>query len=63
MVRNIEKLVKIECIKEKTEKKLDSVKAFATIPTLNLMNIEPYSESGIPVHFDLGLDQLEEQEE
>jgi hypothetical protein len=63
MVRNIEKIVKIECIKEEPERKLDTIKPFTTISTLNLMNIEPYSESGIPVHFDLGLDQLEEQEE
>jgi hypothetical protein len=63
MVRNIEKFVKIECAKENSERKLDTVRAFTKIPTLNLMNIEPYTESGIPVHFDLGLDQLEEKEE
>ena len=63
MVRNIEKLVKIECSKEISERKLDQVKAFTAIPTLDLMNIEPYTESGITIHIDLGLDQLEEQEE
>ena len=63
MVRNIEKLIKIECPKEITEGKIETVSAFPTLPTLDLMDIEPYTEPGIRVHVDLGLDQLEEEEE
>ena len=62
MVR-IEKLIKIECPKEITERKIETVGAFPKLPTLDLMDIEPYTETGITVHVDLGLDQLEEEEE
>jgi len=63
VVRNIEKLIKIECQREILERKLDAVETFPTIPALDLMDIESYAEPGITVHVDLGLDQLEEQEE
>ena len=63
MVRNIEKLIKIEHPMEISEMKLDIIEVFPTTPTLDLMDIEPCIESRITVHIDLGLDQLEEQEE
>lgn len=63
MARNIEKLIKIECPREISERKIDAIKAFPTMPTRDLMDIEPYTEPGITVHVDLGLDQLEEREE
>lgn len=63
MVRNMEKLVKIECSKEISDRNLNTIKPFTGIPILDLMDIEPLTESGAPVHVDLSLDQLEEQEE
>ena len=63
MVRNIEKLIKIERPREISEMKFDTIEFFPTTPTLDLMDIEPCTESGITIHIDLGLDQLEEQEE
>ncbi len=63
MDRNIEKLIKIEHPKELPEMKLDTIEPFPTIPKLDLANIEPYTEPGITVHVDLGLDQIEEPEE
>jgi hypothetical protein len=63
MDRNIEKFIKIECPKEISGIKLDPAKHFSTIPKLDLENIEPYTETGITVHIDLGLDQIEESEE
>lgn len=61
MVRNIENL--IERPKEVSEMKRETLETFPTIPKLGLTNIEPYTESGLPVQIDLGLDQLEEPEE
>ena len=63
MVRNIEKLIKIECPRENTERKIETIEKFPKIPQLDLMDIESCIETGIAVHVDLGLDQLEEQEE
>jgi hypothetical protein len=63
MARNIEKLIKIEHPKEISEMKLDTIEPFPTIPKLDLVNIEPYTEPAITVHVDLCLDQLEEPEE
>ncbi len=63
MVRTIEKLIKIEHPREISEMKFDTMEVFPTIPTLDLMDIEPCTEPGITVHIDVGLDQLEEQEE
>ena len=62
MARNLEKLIKIEGPREISERKIEAVKAFPALPTLDLMDIEPYTEPGIAVHVDLGLDQLEEEE-
>ena len=63
MDRNTEKIIKIECPKEISEMKLDTIQSFPTIPKLDLVNIEPYTEPGITVHVDLGLNQIEESEE
>jgi len=63
MARNIEKLIKFEHPKEISEMKLDTIEPFPTIPKLDLVNIEPYTEPGITLNIDLGLDQLEETEE
>ena len=63
MARTLENLVKIERPRELTERKLDKLETFPTTPTLDLMDIEPCTEPGITIHVDLGLDQLEEQEE
>ena len=63
MVRNIEKLLKIERPREISEMKFDTMEVFPITPSLDLFDIEPFTESGIMIHIDLGLDQLEEQEE
>ena len=63
MARNLEKLIKIERPKEIPEMKLEPIEPFHVIPKLDLENIEPYTEPGIAVNIDLGLDQREEQEE
>ena len=63
MVRSIEKLIKIERQMEISEMTLDTIEVFPTIPKLDLMDIEPYTESRITYHIDLGLDQLEKQED
>ncbi len=63
MARNIEKLTKIEHPKEISEIKSDTIEPFPTIPKLDLVNIEPYTEPGITIHVDLDLYQLEEPEE
>ena len=63
MVRNLEKLIKIERPREISEMKLDTIEVFPTIPKLDLMDIERYTDARITCHIDLGLDQLEEQEE
>ena len=63
MARNMEKLIKFEHPKEISEMKLDTIEPFPTIPKLDLVDIEPYTEPGITLNIDLGLDQLEEPEE
>ena len=63
MARNVEKLIKFEHPKEISEMKLDTIEPFPTIPKLDLVDIEPYTEPGITLNIDLGLDQLEETEE
>jgi hypothetical protein len=63
MARNLEKLIKLEHPKELSEMKLDTIEPFPTIPKLDLVDIEPYTEPGITRNIDLGLDQLEETEE
>jgi hypothetical protein len=63
MAKNMEKLIKFEHPKEISEMKLDTIEPFPQIPELDLVNIEPHTEPTITVHINLGLDQLEEQEE
>ena len=63
MARNLEKLIKIERPKEIPEMELETIEPFPVIPKLDLENIEPYTEPGIALNIDLGLDHLEEQEE
>ena len=61
MVKNIEKLIKIENPREIT--KLDTIEMYPSTPKLDLMDIETHSEESLNCHIELGLDQLEEQEE
>ena len=63
MDRNIEKLIKIECPGKITQRKIEPIEKFQELPTLELIDIEAPIEHGISVHVDLGLDQLEEQED
>lgn len=63
MVRNIDKLIKIEHSTKLSEMQLETLEVFPTLPKLDLMNLETCTKQEIPVHVDLGLDQLEEQEE
>jgi hypothetical protein len=62
MVRDVEKLVKIDCPKKISESKLETVTTFPKIPVIDLMNIESHTEPGISIKVDLALDQIEEQE-
>jgi len=63
MVRNLEKIIKIHRPTELSEMKLETLEVCPTFPTIDLVNIEPFTETGLAVHVDLGLDQIEEQEE
>jgi hypothetical protein len=63
MVRNMEKILKIECPKRVPKLKTETIEAIPTPLELNLTNIEPYTEPGTTVHIDLNLDQLEDADE
>ncbi len=63
MARNIEKLLKIERPREVSKLTLDTIEVIPTSLTLDLVDIEPYAEPRVTVNINLGLDQLEEQEE
>ena len=63
MVRNIEKLIKIDHSTKLSERELETLEVYPTLPKLDLMNLETGTKQEIPVHVDLGLDQIEEQEE
>ena len=63
MVRNIEKLLKIESLKGVPKLKTDTVEVVPNILAIDLVDIEPYAEPRVTVNIDLGLDQLEEPEE
>jgi hypothetical protein len=63
MARNIEKLLKIESQREVSKLTLDTIEVIPTSLRLDLVDIEPYAEPRVTVNIDLGLDQLEEQEE
>ena len=62
MARSIEKLMKIETPKQINKLDPECLKEYPLIPKLNLMDIESFSEPGVPVNIDLGLDQMEEEE-
>jgi len=63
MARNVEKLLKIERPREVSKLTLDTIEVIPTSLTLDLVDIEPYAEPRVTVNINLGLDQLEEQEE
>jgi hypothetical protein len=63
MVRNMEKILKIECPKRVPKLKTEAIEVVPQPLELNLTNIEPYTEPEITVHVDLNLDQLEDPEE
>ncbi len=63
MARNVEKLLKIESPREVSKLTLDTIEVIPTSLRLDLVDIEPYAEPRVTVNIDLGLDQLEEQEE
>lgn len=64
MVRDVEKLLKVERLGEAPELSIDTCKVVPTTPILlNLVNIEECTEPKINANIDLGLDQLEEGEE
>ena len=63
MARNVEKLLKIERPGEVSKLTLETIEVIPTIPRLDLVDIELYAEPKVTVNIDLGLDQLEEQEE
>ena len=63
MARNIEKLLKIERPREVSKLTLEPIEVIPTSLTLDLVDIEPYAEPRVTVNINLGLDQLEEQEE
>lgn len=63
MVRNMEKLMKIECPKGVPKLKTETIQVVPETLGLNLTNIEPYIEPRTTVHIDLELDQLETTEE
>jgi len=63
MARNIEKLLKIERPREVSKLTLDTIEVIPASLRLDLVDIEPYAEPRVTVNINLGLDQLEEQEE
>jgi hypothetical protein len=63
VVRNLEKLVKLERPADLSEMAMQSIDTCPTLIKLDLTNIEPFTEAGPIVHVDLGLDQIEELEE
>ena len=63
MVRNMEKLLKIECPKGVPKLKAQTIEFVPKSLGLDLINIEPYTEPKVTIHIDLELDQLEDHEE
>ena len=63
MVRNLEKLVKLQRPTDLSEMAINSMNVCPPLVKLDLTNIECFAESGQIVHVDLGLDQIEELEE
>lgn len=63
MVRNLEKLIKLQRPADLSEVAIKSMDNCSPLIKLDLANIEPYIEAGPIVHVDLGLDQIEEPED
>ena len=63
MVRNLEKIVKLERPTDLSEMAIKSMNVCPTLTNLDLTNIECFAKPGPVVHVDLGLDQIEELEE
>jgi hypothetical protein len=63
MVRDLEKLVKLEHPADLSEMAIKSMNVCPTLLNLDLTDIECFAEPGPIVHVDLGLDQIEELEE
>jgi hypothetical protein len=63
MVRNMDKILKIECPKRVPKIQTETIQIIPKSLNLNLTNIEPSIEPGIAVHIDLKLDQLEDPKE
>ena len=63
MVRNLEKIVKLETPIDLSEMAIQSMNVCPTLVDLDLTDIECFAESGPIVHVNLGLDQIEELEE
>ena len=63
MVRNLEKLVKLQRPTDLSEMAINSMNVCPRLVKLDLTNIESLAESGPIVIVDLELDQIEELEE
>ena len=64
MVREVEKLLKVERLGEAPELTVEACEIIPTTPILlDLVNIEDSTEPKMNVHIDLGLDQLEDTKE
>ncbi|MDG6221858.1 MAG: hypothetical protein IAX21_06865 [Candidatus Bathyarchaeota archaeon] len=63
MVRNLEKLEKLERPSDLTKMAMESLDICPSFPKLDLTNIECFSDAGPIVYVDFGLDQIEELEE
>jgi hypothetical protein len=63
MVRNMEKILKIESPKSVPKIRTETIEVIPNPFELDLTNLESYTGPGIPVHIDLKLDQLEDPEE
>ena len=63
MVRNVEKLIKIEHPRKIPKMVVNTIEVIPLTHKLDLVNIEPYSEPKTIINIDLELDQLEESDE
>ncbi len=63
MVKNMEKLLKIECPKGVPKLETETIQVIPETLGLDLINIEHCTEPRTTVHIDLELDQLEDTEE
>ena len=63
MVRNMEKLLKIERSQGVPKLNPDTIEVVPNPLDLELINIDPYTEPRTTIHIDLELDQIEDTEE